>query len=146
MAANQVTVVRTINASARALFDVLADPHNHPRLNGDGSVRATVDAPRRLHAGAEFRMRMRHVIPYTITLRVIEFTEGRTIAWQHYAGLIWRWHLTELGTGNRTIVRETFDYSRTRLPSVLWHLSPAPRHNRGNMERSLERLERLVLG
>lgn len=140
-----VTVERVIPAPAQAVFDVLADPAMHPLIDGSGTVRASrSDGPVRLGPGSEFGMRMRLGVPYRLTNRVVEFEEGRRIAWSHVGGARWRYQLEPVEGGTR--VRETFDLSTTTVPL----LAPAlellgfPRRNRLGMERTLERLADVV--
>lgn len=50
MSSAVVTVERTIPADAAAIFDVLADPAQHPVIDGSGSVRdARPDNPHIAH-------------------------------------------------------------------------------------------------
>jgi uncharacterized protein YndB with AHSA1/START domain len=138
------SVDRVIAAAPEAVFDVLADPAMHPVIDGSGTVRAAAGASPRLALGSEFGMRMRLVVPYRLTNRVVEFEEGRLIAWCHVGGARWRYRLEPVDGGTR--VTETFDLSTTTVPL----LAPAlrllgfPRRNRAGMERTLERLDRLL--
>ncbi len=111
---------RVIAAPAQAIFDVLADPAMHPVIDGTDSVKApTGGAEQRLALGSEFGMRMRIVVPYRITNRVVEFEEGRRIAWRHFGRHVWRWELEPVGA-SRTRVTHTYDWTRltdsNRLP------------------------------
>lgn len=89
-----VSAGRDIAAAADVIFELIADPAQHPRWDGnDNDVEA---APgQRVHAvGDEFRMTI-----YTGAVRVnhiVEFTEGRLIAW--------------LPSGSR--VTHTYDWTR----------------------------------
>ena len=140
-----VTGSRVIAAPAQAIFDVLADPGMHPVIDGTDSVRApTGGGPQpRLALGSEFGMHMRILVPYRITNRVVEFEEGRRIAWTHIGGARWRYELEPVDGGTR--VRETFDWSTARAPFVL-ELLRAPAKNLQSMEATLERLDRHVTG
>lgn len=135
-----VQAERTIPADAATIFDVLADPARHPEIDGSGTVVAARDAPRRLSLGATFAMGMHHAMPYVTKNRVVEFEEGRRIAWHHLARFVWRYELEPLDGATRVV--ESFDYS------VPWGalLEPlgVPAKNRAGMERSLARLEALV--
>ncbi|MGG5753084.1 SRPBCC family protein [Zafaria sp. Z1313] len=133
-----VTRRRLVPAPPAAVFGLLADPAMHPVIDGSGTVRATRGgAPERLGPGAEFGMDMRLGVPYRISNRVVEFEEGRLIAWRHFSGHRWRYELEPAEGG--TLVRETWDASRLKhkwLLRVLGFTRTTPR----NMERTLERL------
>ena len=134
-----VTVERLIPAPAQRIFDVLADPAQHPVIDGSGSLRQPRDdAPARLAPGASFGMSMRIGVPYTITNTVVEFEEGRRLAWRHLGRQVWRYELEPAEGG--TLVRETFDYTDALSPLAL-RLVRFPSRNRRAMERTLERLE-----
>jgi uncharacterized protein YndB with AHSA1/START domain len=138
-----VSVERVIPAAAERIFDVLADPKMHPVIDGSGSVRRTIGGqPVRLRLGATFGMAMRIGIPYAVRNTVVEFEEGRRIAWRHLGGHRWRYELTPVVGG--TLVRETFDWTTHRAPWFI-DLSPFPERNRRGMEKTLERLEKLVV-
>jgi len=133
-----ITVERLIPAPAQSIFDVLADPAQHPLIDGSGSVRGTLGSqPQRLSLGAKFGMSMRIGVSYPIVNTVVEFEEGRRIAWRHFGGHVWRYEL-EPGRGG-TLVRETFDWSVAHSPLAV-ELMGFPRRNRRGMERTLERL------
>jgi hypothetical protein len=139
-----VAVEREIAADPQRIFDVLADPARHPEIDGSGSVqRASTDSPERLSLDASFGMAMRIGAPYRVTNRVIEFEEGRRIAWRHVGGHVWRYVLSPTATG--TLVREEWDPTAAPLP-VRWFLrwSNFSRRNRAGMTSTLERLDRLV--
>nr|MBA3303842.1 SRPBCC family protein [Acidimicrobiia bacterium] len=105
----QVSGERVVEASAEKVFDVLADPAQHPAIDGSGSVKKSRSkGTERLGLGSRFGMSMRIGVPYAITNEVVEFKEGRRIAWRHFGGHRWRWELEPAGPG-RTKVRETFD-------------------------------------
>lgn len=130
---------RVIPASASRIFGVLADPALHPVIDGSGTVRKARDgAPDRLAPGAEFGMSMRIGLRYRITNTVVEFDEGRRLAWRHLGRQVWRYELEAVDGG--TLVRETFDYTDALSPLAL-ELLRFPSRNRRGMERTLERLE-----
>ncbi|MEY2966254.1 MAG: hypothetical protein RLY50_304, partial [Actinomycetota bacterium] len=107
-----------VPASAETIFDVLADARRHREFDGSGSVRdAFVDAPERLSLGAKFGMKMRIVVPYSMTNTVVEFEEGRRIGWRHVGGHVWRYILEPVEGGTK--VTEEFDWSTNRAPLML---------------------------
>ena len=104
-----VTATREIDAPAQALFDIVADPSMHPRLDGERSVKATRgDVPARLSLGATFSMDMEVKAKYKITNTVVEFEEGRRLGWRHFNGHVWRYAFEPLSEG-RTRVTEEWD-------------------------------------
>jgi hypothetical protein len=136
-----VSVERVIPAPAQRLFDVVADPAMHPVIDGSGTVKALGEgSPRRLSQGARFGVAMRIGMPYRITNEVVEFEEGRLLAWRHMGRARWRYRFDPVDGGTR--VTESWDYS----PSPVWvalglELLRFPTRNRPGMERTLERLE-----
>jgi uncharacterized protein YndB with AHSA1/START domain len=142
---NHVQAERVIPAPAEAIFDVLADAAMHPVIDGSRTVRKPigVGAPR-LALGSKFGMRMQVVVPYWITNTVVEFEEGRRIAWTHLGGARWRYELEPVEGGTR--VTETFDWSTVSLPPYAGFLRLVgyPERNRRGMERTLDRLTDLL--
>ena len=132
---------RVIHAPPARIFAVLADPAQHPVIDGSGSVRAArPGTPTRLELGSKFSMDMRIGVPYRMTNEVVEFEEGRRIAWRHSAHNVWRYELDPVDGGTR--VRESFDWSRGRGQLFL-RLTRTPDKNRRSMEQTLERLATL---
>jgi hypothetical protein len=83
-------------------------------------------------------MAMKLRVPYGITNEVVEFEEGRLIAWRHFGGHRWRWELEPVEGGTK--VTETFDWSTSRSPVAL-EVMRIPARNRRAIEATLERLE-----
>ena len=118
-----VSASRQIAAGPGPIFELIADPAAQPRWDGNDNL-----------AGAEGGQRVRRVGDvFTMTLtrgairenHVIEFEEGRRIAWlpaepgQEPPGHLWRWELDPAGASG-TRVTCTYDWTRltdeTRLP------------------------------
>jgi uncharacterized protein YndB with AHSA1/START domain len=138
----KVSVSRVIPADRQAIFDVLADPAMHPVIDGSGTVREVQDGgPERLAEGAKFGMDMKMGASYRILNTVVEFEEGRRIAWRHFHGHRWRYELADVDGG--TEVTETFDWSTARSKLPL-ELAGIPKRNRAGMVRTLERLEEVM--
>lgn len=142
MAGPVIARSRVIDAPAQRIFDLLADPARHAEIDGSGSVRRARGNPARLSLGARFGMDMRIGLPYRITNEVVEFEEGRRIAWRHAGGHRWRYELEPTGDG-RTTVTETFDGTTSRAPFLLTLMGVERRHPAA-IEATLERLERAV--
>lgn len=97
-----------INASPKAVFDLLANPYRHFEIDGSKTIKSNLKGPDRLALGDKFRMAMHLGIHYRITNKVVEFEKDKLIAWSHFAGWRWRHELRDLGNG-LTEVTETFD-------------------------------------
>ncbi|GAA1966216.1 SRPBCC family protein [Amycolatopsis minnesotensis] len=142
MSKRQISITRTIATTPEKIFELLADPAQHPLIDGSGTVRAARDGgPHRLALGAKFGMDMKMGAPYKIQNTVVEFEENRLIAWRHFNGHRWRWALEPSGDGG-TEVTETFDWSTARFPFLI-DISFFPKKNKQGIERSLERLDRM---
>ena len=148
-----VSVERVIAAPADRIFDLLADPARHHDVDGSGSVRDAKAGPARLSMGSEFGMAMQLGYKYSTKNTVIEFDDGRRIAWQTRptssfqsklaGGRIWRYELEPADGG--TLVRESWDISHEKAPikSVL-RLGPTKNHTRHAMEKSLANIAQLT--
>ena len=134
-----VSVSRQIAAPADVIFDILADPARHAEIDGSGTVRgAKLDDPERLKMGSKFGMKMKIVVPYDMRSTVVEFEEGRLIAWAHFGKHRWRYELEPNDEG--TLVTETFDWSTALSPQFI-ELAGYPKKHPANMEKTLERLD-----
>jgi uncharacterized protein YndB with AHSA1/START domain len=142
MSSRIVSATTTVAAPPEVVFAILADPRQHPRIDGSGTLQGTVSGPERLTKGAEFGMDMKmYGLPYKIRNRVVEFEEGRRIAWRHFGGHRWRYELSPADGGTR--VTESFDYSRyNALWSKLIEVTGFPERNRRGIEETLVRLAR----
>jgi uncharacterized protein YndB with AHSA1/START domain len=135
-------VERVIAADPQRIFDVLADPAQHPVIDGSGTVRDIQSGdPERLSLAARFGMNMRLVVPYKIMNTVVEFDEPRRIAWRHFFGHVWRYILEPGADG--TLVREEWDPNPALVPWALIALG-YPNRSRAGMRSTLERLDALV--
>ena len=137
-----VSESRVIKADPKALFDIVADPAMHPKIDGSGSVREIRDgAPPRLSLGATFGMDMRIGAPYKIVNKVVEFDEPKVIAWRHFNGHVWR-YLFEPTEGG-TKVTEQWD-ARPAKNKIFLRLSGFPKRNREGIVATLQRLDELA--
>lgn len=149
---NHESVERVIDAPPEAIFDLLADPARHHDIDGSGTVQRAPEGSRRLQLGDRFGMDMKMGIGYSMVSEVVEFEENRRIAWQSTSpvklmglfigGRIWRYELEPV-EGGGTLVRETWDISRERVPAMV---RPMRSKTKQNMEQTLERIEQLVTG
>lgn len=108
-----------IEAPTDIVFDIVADPAQHPLIDGSKTVRRLLNAPARLSLGSTFKMSMKLFgFPYWVTNRVVEFEEGRLIAWRHFEPQRWRYELEPVAGSTR--ITESFDYSYYRQPGRLF--------------------------
>lgn len=146
-----VSVQRVIPAAPERIFDLLADPAGHARIDGSGTIRMAHSAGQRLGLGDSFDMSMRLGLPYSIRNVVTEFEENRRIAWQTLmpnerlakliTGRTWRYELEPVEAG--TLVRHTWDLSTEKaLTRGLSALMAAA--TRRNMSATLAKIEELV--
>jgi hypothetical protein len=127
-----------VPAPAQLLFDLHADPRRHGEIDGSGSVQsAQINAPERLSLDATFGMQMKIGLSYKITNTVVEFEEGKTIAWRHFGGHIWRYILEPVDGGTK--VTEQFDWNKSKSPLIL-KLRKSPQENAKSIEKTLENL------
>lgn len=135
-------MTRRIGATPEQVFAILADAAKHPLIDGSGTVVAErTGTTTRLGPGTKFSMAMKMGVPYRVTNTVVEFEEGRLIAWRHFGGHRWRWRLEPDGDG-ATRVTETFDWSTSIAPWLL-ERRHFPERNEASMVATLDRLERL---
>jgi uncharacterized protein YndB with AHSA1/START domain len=148
-----VSVERVIAAPADRIFELLADPSRHHDIDGSGSVRDAKKSPKRLAMGAQFGMSMHLGINYSMTNEVIEFDDGKRIAWQtrsagnfqgkFFGGRIWRYELEPADGG--TLVRESWDISQEKGPiKGLLGIKRSKDHTREAMEKTLVNIARLT--
>jgi uncharacterized protein YndB with AHSA1/START domain len=122
----QVSVSRLIGAPAAKIFQVLADPANHPALDGSGMLRLAPEQPAPSRVGDTFTMAM--YLPelgnYLMLNRIIAFEQDRRIAWEPTPGDAaasrnaelpvgtsqgYSWGFQLQPAGDTTIVTELFD-------------------------------------
>src|ERR1700722_8561624 len=84
----QVSVSRSIAAPAAKIFQVLADPANHPALDGSGMLRAAPGqaAPNRVGDTFTMSMYLPELGDYQMLNRITAFQEDRRIAWEPTPG------------------------------------------------------------
>ena len=141
-----VSASREIAAEPQQIFELIADPSQQPRWDGNDNL-AEAASGQRIHATGD-------VFLMTITgssvreNHVVEFEEGRRVAWtpadpgQTPAGHLWRWELDPIDA-SRTLVTHTYDWTRLtdekRLPRAR---ATTP----DKLRASLDRLAALVEG
>jgi uncharacterized protein YndB with AHSA1/START domain len=109
-----VSASREIEATPERIFEFIADPAQQPRWDGNDNLREAEPGQRVRQAGDVFVMTLSRGT--TRENHVVEFTEGRRIAWQPSEvgqvppGHLWRWELEPLGP-SRTLVIHTYDWT-----------------------------------
>ena len=123
MTTTVVRASRVIAAPADKIFELIADPSLQPRWDGNDNLAEAPAGQRVRTVGDVFTMTL--TIGSDRTNHVVEFEEGRLIAWRPSEpgktppGHLWRWELEPLDD-SRTRVTHTYDWSQltdeTRLP------------------------------
>ena len=141
-----VSASREIAAGPGRIFELIADPAQQPRWDGNDNLAGAPEGQRVRQRGDVFTMTLtRGSIREN---HVVEFDEGRRIAWlpaepgQRPPGHLWRWELEPAGA-SRTLVTCTYDWTRltdeARLPRA--RATTADR-----LQASLDRLAGLAEG
>ena len=110
-----MSVSREIAAPPGRIFELIADPAQQPRWDGNNNLAEAPTGQRVRRVGDVFTM--------TLTKdgairenHVVEFDEGRRIAWRPAEpghsppGHLWRWELEPIGA-SRTRVTHTYDWT-----------------------------------
>jgi uncharacterized protein YndB with AHSA1/START domain len=118
-----VSASREIAVGAERIFELIADPAQQPRWDGNDNLAEAAAGQRVRRAGDVFTMTI--TTGATRENHVVEFDEGRLIAWtpaeagRRPPGHLWRWELEPDGP-SRTWVTHTYDWTRltdkNRLP------------------------------
>src|SRR6202042_3211105 len=114
---------REIAAAPELIFELIADPAQQPRWDGNDNLAEAAAGQRVRRVGDVFTMTLtRGAVREN---HVVEFDEGRRIAWrpaepgQEPPGHLWRWTLEPAGE-SRTRVIHTYDWTQLtdeeRLP------------------------------
>jgi uncharacterized protein YndB with AHSA1/START domain len=136
-----VSASREIAATADRIFELIADPSQQPRWDGNDNLAEAEPGQRVRSVGDVFMM--------TLTLgsvrenHVVEFEESRRIAWlpsepgRRPPGHLWRWELEPVAD-TCTRVTHTYDWSR------LTDTNRIPRARSTTAERLRASLDRLA--
>ena len=124
------------------MFEIVATPRAHHKLDGSGTVGSTVTGPARLSLNSAFTTHMKQFgFPYKITSRVTRFEEGKVIEWRHPLGHRWRYEFAPEGDGTR--VTETFDYSDVgALKAAAFQTTGVVSRNAEGITATLQRLQK----
>ncbi|MHB8295402.1 MAG: SRPBCC family protein [Acidimicrobiales bacterium] len=121
--ARVVTAHRYIDAAAQDVFELIADPAQQPRWDGNDNLAEAAGGQRVRAVGDVFTMTLKG--GSVRENHVVELDEGRRIAWEpaepgrEPPGHLWRWELEPAGA-SRTLVTHTYDWANLgdekRLP------------------------------
>lgn len=135
-----VSASREIAAPADQIFELIADPSQQPRWDGNDNLADAEPGQRVRSVGDVFVMRL--TLGSIRENHVVEFEEARRIAWRpsepgrRPPGHLWRWELEPVDE-THTRVTHTYDWSRltdkNRLPR-------ARRTTADKLRASLDRL------
>ncbi len=109
-----VTATRTINAPAAAIFELIADPARQPEWDGNDNLAKAPEGQRITGADQQFIMELTN--GQSRTNHVVEFEEGRRIAWKPAPsgeaprGHLFRWELYPVDDST-TEVTHTYDWT-----------------------------------
>ncbi len=139
-----VSASREISTSAERIFELIADPAQQPRWDGNDNLMEAPPGQRVRAVGDVFTMTTTK--GHVRENHVVEFDEGRRIAWrpaepgQEAPGHLWRWEL-EPNDALSTRVTHTYDWTQladeTRIPR-------ARATTADKLQTSLDRLAALV--
>jgi len=136
-----VKASRDIAAEASVIFELIAEPTQQPRWDGNDNL-SEAPAGQRVHAVGD-------VFTMTTTKgnvrenHVVEFVEGRRIAWRpaepgkEPPGHLWRWELEPVDESN-TRVTHTYDW--TQLPDDDKRVARARATTSAWLQSSIDRL------
>lgn len=132
---------RDIAAPAAVVFELIADPSQQPRWDGNDNL-SEAEPGQRVHAVGD-------VFTMTIHLgtlrenRIVEFEEGRRIAWlpnepgKQSPGHLWRWELEPIDD-EHTRVTHTYDWTN------LTDENRIPRARRTGPDQLMASIDRLA--
>jgi uncharacterized protein YndB with AHSA1/START domain len=136
-----VTASRDIAASVAEIFELIADPAQQPRWDGNDNL-SEAPSGQRVHAVGDVFL-MTTTIGAVRENHVFEFVEGRRIAWrpsepgQPPPGHLWRWVLEPIDASH-THVSHTYDWTRLTDEKRL------PRARATTADRLMASLDRLA--
>jgi hypothetical protein len=131
-----------INKPASELFDFISNPKNHTKIDGSKMVRGKAYGPKRLSMNSWFVMRQLRLgkIPYLMPNKVVEFEEGKLIAWRNASPSRWRYEFVAQSDGT-TQVSQYLDCSQTPSRLAKSELSWAAKAMAKTLVRFKENIE-----
>ena len=137
---------RTIDAPADTIFELIADPAQQPRWDGNDNL-AEARTGQRVHAVGDV-FTMTNTSERVRDNRIVEFEEGRRVAWlpspqgEPPPGHLWRWELEPLDDG-RTRVTHTYDWTNLHDET---RLAKAKATTPDRLQAAIDRLADLAEG
>lgn len=137
---------RDISAGATEIFELIADPAQQPRWDGNDNLAEAPTGQRVDAVGAVFTM--------TLTggqvreNHVVEFDEGRRIAWRpaepgsEPPGHLWRWEIEQIDSGSSRVTH-TYDWTQLTDQS---RVARARATTADTLRQSLDRLAAVAEG
>jgi hypothetical protein len=158
MTEQRVSARRRIRASAHALYEIVASPEGHVRIDGSGMLEAAPDSQPVTAVGDVFDVAMDRtplndipgLVKYTVRNTVTQIVPDRLVEWtvggvdQPPLGHVYGWQLDPVGD-DETDVTNYCDWTnitpelRARRPD--WPIVPVDM-----LERSLAKLDELATG
>ena len=144
----QQTVTRTIDASAKDVFDFLTLPANHAKFDGSGMVQSDDKTQRIQKVGDVFTMNMHaeHMGgDYQTDNHVVAYDPNKLVGWKtapagtEPKGWQWVYRLEDNGSGS-TDVSLTYDWTDVTDPELL-EKNLFPMVSEEQMEQSLESIQ-----
>jgi uncharacterized protein YndB with AHSA1/START domain len=141
-----VSASRDISAGAGQIFELIADPSQQPRWDGNGNLSEAPTGQRVRAVGEVFTMTLTR--GQVRENHVVEFDEGLRIAWRPAEpgkkppGHLWRWELEPIDSSS-TRVTHTYDWTQltdeSRIPRARATMAD-------KLQNSLDRLAALAEG
>jgi uncharacterized protein YndB with AHSA1/START domain len=141
-----VTYERVVEATPERIFELIADPAEQPRWDGNDNLATAAEGQRVRAVGDVFVMTLTR--GQVRENHVVEFDEGRRIAWRPSEpgspppGHLWRWELEPVDDA-RTTVRHTYDWTGLTDPN---RLEKARATSAEWLRASVDRLAALATG
>lgn len=142
-----VSASREIAAEASKIFELIADPAQQPRWDGNDNLAEAPTGQRVRSVGDVFTMNTKK--GNVRENHVVEFVEGERIAWrpaepgQEPPGHLWRWELEPVDP-SRTRVTHTYDW--TQLPDHDRRIPRAMATTSEKLRASTDRLATIAEG
>ncbi len=139
-----VSANREIAVGAAEIFELIADPAQQPRWDGNANLAQAAEGQRVHSIGEAFLME--NTSGGVRENHVVEFEEGRRIAWlpapqeEKPPGHLWRWELEPVAD-DRTRVTHTYDWTDLNDES---RLERARNTTSDKLRASLDRLAELA--
>jgi uncharacterized protein YndB with AHSA1/START domain len=141
-----VSASRVIAADAATIFEHIADPTQQPPWDGNDNLAEAEPGQRVQAVGDTFTMHLTN--GGTRVNHVVEFDEGRRIAWRpsepdhEPPGHLWRWELEPRGDGTTSVVH-TYDWTALTDPG---RMDKARSTTADKLQASVDRLADLLEG